>query len=359
MRRQGIEIYYVNLIRSGGQYGRGRKCGMRLVIGGSWQGKREYVKRKYGLEDAQIWQGTSPSLPPGTAAIYGLHNIIRRMLSESGTEKEPERYVLGRVREWVRLCPDCILICDEVGGGIVPVKREERDYRECVGRVLCELAREADSVERVYCGVGQTIKRTVLVALLRHGATESNLRGRYLGVTDEPLSEEGIAALRERRQEGLYPPVARVVTSPLCRCRQTAQILYPDISGEVVQELRETDFGLFEGKNHGELMADERLRETYQAWIDSGGRLPFPEGESMEQSMRRCGRAFEQLLPTLTDSTALIVHGGTIMGILGTHILPRRDYFDYRCDNGTGYLCRVELTGDGALYRMEIARRLG
>ena len=346
---------------------------MRLVIGGSWQGKREYVKKKYGLEDGEICQVEPGEFPVGLLSAEGLHNFengtelrcisglhhyVRQLMAEEQTAEEQAVCILERLRALIRRRPALILICDEVGDGIVPAERAERDYRECVGRVLCGLAGEAESVERVYCGIARTIKRTVRVALIRHGATESNRHKRYLGLTDEPLSGEGISALLGRQAAGVYPSVTRVFTSPLGRCRQTAQILYPGIESEVVPELRETDFGLFEGKNYEELTADGTLRDSYQAWVDSGGSLPFPQGESLAQSSERCSRAFRRLLPALGETAAFIVHGGTIMGILSACAQPRRAYYDYWRENGSGYLCRVELTGDGGLYRMEIEREL-
>ena len=54
--------------------------------------------------------------------------------------------------------PDIILICDEVGGGIVPLKKEDRKYRETVGRALCCAVKKSDRVERVMCGIGQCLK---------------------------------------------------------------------------------------------------------------------------------------------------------------------------------------------------------
>ena len=50
--------------------------------------------------------------------------------------------------------PDCILICDEIGNGIVPMEAEERTYRERTGRILEQLAAQADEVVRVVCGIG-------------------------------------------------------------------------------------------------------------------------------------------------------------------------------------------------------------
>ena len=89
---------------------------------------------------------------------------IRQASSAAVFESTP-RYSSQEVR---RVCrsyirsameyPDCILICDEIGNGIVPMEAEERTYRECTGRILEGLAAQADEVVRVVCGIGQKIK---------------------------------------------------------------------------------------------------------------------------------------------------------------------------------------------------------
>ena len=53
---------------------------------------------------------------------------------------------------------DFIIICDEIGNGIVPIDPFEREYRERVGRILVQLAKRAEEVERIICGIGQKIK---------------------------------------------------------------------------------------------------------------------------------------------------------------------------------------------------------
>ena len=108
----------------------------------------------------------------------------------------------------------------------------------------------------------------------------------------------------------MLPPVEAVITSPLKRCQETAQLLYPEITPVIIKDFRETDFGLFEGKNYEELMADENLAPLYQAWIDAGGKAPFPEGESSEQVKMRCVKAFGKLLPMLAK------HAHTAMTVL-------------------------------------------
>ncbi len=182
------------------------------------------------------------------------------------------------------------------------------------------------------------------ILLVRHGKTAGNLEGRYIGSrTDEPLCEEGIRALKEKVQAGIYPPVDVVYASPMIRCRQTAKVLWPEAYQiHFIQDLRECDFGTFENKNYQELSGNA----DYQAWIDSNGTLPFPGGESNEEFRKRCCEAFLKITEELrrqeekTEKTlraAAVVHGGTIMAILERFGSPKKNYFDYQVKNGCGY----------------------
>ena len=65
------------------------------------------------------------------------------------------------------------------------------------------------------------------IILIRHGKTAGNIKGRYIGKTDEPLCEEGINEIRENT----YPKADFVISSPMLRCRQTAEIIYGRIKG--------------------------------------------------------------------------------------------------------------------------------
>ena len=172
--------------------------------------------------------------------------------------------------------------------------------------------------------------------LIRHGKTRGNLEGRYIGSrTDEPLCPEGIEELKLY----CYPKVQKVFVSPMRRCLETASLLCPDLSPETVPDFRECDFGLFENKNYAELNG----RKDYQAWIDSGGNLPFPQGESRRQFTDRTLAAFRSIIHHGKDKdVALIAHGGTIMAIMEAFAFPRRDYYDYQVKNGCGYILRPD-----------------
>ena len=114
--------------------------------------------------------------------------------------------------------------------------------------------------------------------LLRHGATKGNLEKRYIGKTEEGLAEEGKQELLRRKAAGNYPKLDILFISPKIRCLETAEILYKGLEVQIVPELQECDFGIFEGKSYIELTGNK----TYQTWIDGGGILSFPGGESLE-----------------------------------------------------------------------------
>ncbi|MDO4260798.1 MAG: histidine phosphatase family protein [Eubacteriales bacterium] len=170
------------------------------------------------------------------------------------------------------------------------------------------------------------------ILLIRHGKTTGNLEGRYIGSrTDEPLCPEGIRELEEKA----YPAPDAIYASPMRRCVETARILWPETGIRLLPGLRECDFGDFEGKNYRELSGDP----AYQAWIDSGGTLPFPGGEDPAAFRARCRAAFAQLVRELegVSRAAVVAHGGTVMAVMERYGHPEKGYFDYQVKNGCGY----------------------
>lgn len=180
----------------------------------------------------------------------------------------------------------------------------------------------------------------VKLVWIRHGATEANREHRYLGKTDEPLSEEGIRKLQSAKASKIYPDIDYLFSSPMKRCLETAEILYPAQKIIRIPDWEEMDFGAFEGKNYIDLQKDAR----YQAWIDSNGTLPFPEGESREEFIRRCEQGFYRMLKQLGEfkTVGMIVHGGTIMALMSQYY--GGEYYDYQVANGEGYICTLKGT---------------
>ena len=151
------------------------------------------------------------------------------------------------------------------------------------------------------------------IILLRHGKTEGNLLGRYNGRTDEPLCEEGIAGAKVARH---FPEISLVYASPLQRTQQTAKICFPNASVVTVPDLREMDFGDFEGRTATEMENDE----AYRAWVAGGFITPCPNGEGIPDFARRAATAFAgcvfDAIRRGESRVGFAVHGGVIMAVM-------------------------------------------
>lgn len=179
--------------------------------------------------------------------------------------------------------------------------------------------------------------------LIRHGITQGNLDGLYVGSgTDLPLCGEGRAQLQELKQQFAYPKVSLVFTSPLLRATQTAEILFPGVRTIELQDLREMAFGKFEGRSVQELVKDPE----FAAWMDPTSHA-VPEGaEDRVAFYNRTGemlmKMFEYMLKTHTEEAACISHGGVIMSMLAQHALPQRAPEQWMTDPGAGYSVRCD-----------------
>lgn len=112
---------------------------MILVVGGVCSGKRSYVVDALGFDSSDI------SADPASAAPVAI-DVQDAVRSYRDEELIP------------LLLAKRVVVCNEVGCGIVPVDPAERAWRERVGRLCCDLAAQAETVVRMSCGVPQVIK---------------------------------------------------------------------------------------------------------------------------------------------------------------------------------------------------------
>ncbi len=175
------------------------------------------------------------------------------------------------------------------------------------------------------------------ITFIRHGMTEANADGRYIGITDLPLSSQGAQALYDKLEKYEYPPAQKVYTSPLKRCKQTVSILQPNRLTVELPELVEMDFGEFENKKISDLMDTDE----YKAFIKGGLDNPPPGGESLRSVINRCYKALQIIISDMMyeglTNVAVVTHGGIIMNMLSCFGLPKRSPMDYSCDFGEGF----------------------
>lgn len=132
---------------------------MVLITGGAYQGKLEFAKeiatQRFGAcEECNIADGAVADFAQLKTAhiINHLHLWIARLLKE---EKNPAEEIEHLVKE----NPGVVLVGNELGCGIVPVDAFDRNWREVTGRICCSLAKEAEAVYRVTCGIGVELRK--------------------------------------------------------------------------------------------------------------------------------------------------------------------------------------------------------
>ncbi len=179
--------------------------------------------------------------------------------------------------------------------------------------------------------------KTYKIHLIRHGLTDANSEGRYIGLkTDLPLTPQSVKELKILSENNDYPVVDAVYTSPLLRCKQTASIIYPGFEAKEIDELSEYDFGEFEGKTAAEL----EVNESYLEW--TSGKIPAPpSGESNTDFIKRqalgINRIVRDMMENGTSESAVIMHGGAIMMLLSSCAVPRKRSVEWTCEPGRGY----------------------
>ena len=131
---------------------------VRLIIGGVAQGKLSFAKElamdlvvpsdsciivdETYIEMEELYNAT---------IINHFHLIVRRLLGEGISISLIIEHLFQRN-------PKVIIVSTEIGYGIVPIEQFERTYREQTGRVCCTIAKEAQEVYRIMCGIPTKIK---------------------------------------------------------------------------------------------------------------------------------------------------------------------------------------------------------
>lgn len=183
--------------------------------------------------------------------------------------------------------------------------------------------------------------KSYIIHFIRHGSIDDTLAGRYIGITDAPLSERGRIDLRKLDYEYKYPGTQVVFTSPLKRCTETAKILYPEQNPLIIDNLSECNFGVWEGKTADELKDDP----DFKKWLAGDSSVKPPRGESNADFTRRICKMFESivegLMKTGTTESVIVTHGGVIMTLLAVYGLPQAKPFEWTMDNGFGYSVRI------------------
>lgn len=177
--------------------------------------------------------------------------------------------------------------------------------------------------------------------MIRHFPTKGNLEKRYVGRTDESILKINPSNLRfmveGQDQKEMLSSIQNVFVSPLVRCRQTRDLVFPYKREQIISNFTECDFGEFEYKNYQDLNMDPE----YIKWMETGELKHFPKGESLEMFKQRSVQGFLECMELCRthkwNSVAMVVHGGTIMSIMESIMEPKMDFYHWHVKNGEGY----------------------
>ncbi|MCA1058608.1 histidine phosphatase family protein [Rossellomorea aquimaris] len=176
----------------------------------------------------------------------------------------------------------------------------------------------------------------MVIAVIRHGLTDENEKGKYIGWSNPTLSRNGTEMLMKSKQR--FEQYEYCFSSDLDRCLETVHHLFPKLPVVSSPLLREIHFGEWEGMTYQNLKGDE----VFQKWVTDPFHSP-PGGEGMSQFRKRVDVAWEQVKDQVEEMNgrryAVITHGGVIRHLLTT-LSPKeelRTFWDWEINHGNGY----------------------
>jgi len=169
------------------------------------------------------------------------------------------------------------------------------------------------------------------LVLARHGETDWSRAGRHTGRTDIPLTEAGRADARRLRRLLAGRVFSRVVASPLARAADTARLAGFGDRVELLDDLREWDYGIYEGRTRLEIAADD---PGWTVWS-----RPMIDGESLTELGARADRVIAALLPTGGD--VLVFSHGHFLRVLAARWSEAEPVFGSRLELWTATISEL------------------
>lgn len=124
---------------------------MILITGGASQGKLKFVMEYFKPDEIIDGFDCILAIPKNTECLINYHELIKRLMLENIDTAEFTKKFCAENQ-------NAVIIMNEVGSGIIPIEKSEREWRENVGKCGCIIAERADTVIRMICGIPTVIK---------------------------------------------------------------------------------------------------------------------------------------------------------------------------------------------------------
>lgn len=153
------------------------------------------------------------------------------------------------------------------------------------------------------------------IILIRHGQTRANAEKRYIGVTESPLTPYGKYQAKSLKKRIAKEVIDKVFVSPSKRALNFSKIIFRNRKTEVLMNLREMDFGIFEGLTHSQIL--KKYPQVYNKWLNNPQSFDIPGAESFLDFKARVFGVLKEIICENAGATiAIVTHGGPIRMIL-------------------------------------------
>lgn len=172
---------------------------------------------------------------------------------------------------------------------------------------------------------------------VRHGETEYNRKKLYFGHLDPGLNDLGRKQVMGAKELLKGVEIDAIYSSDLRRCVETAEIINEGLNKNIIEteNLRELNFGIFEGKTYAELLKEfpQHSNEFFNNWEN----FKIPKGESLLELQNRCVKEIEKIRFKNAGKTILVsTHFGCVQGILSYYLCNGLSgYWKFAADNGS------------------------
>jgi len=185
---------------------------------------------------------------------------------------------------------------------------------------------------------------TTVLYLVRHGQTDSNITGYFMGWSNEDISDLGYAQVRSLASRLAKFPIASIYTSPLKRTYNTALILAQphNLEPKILDDLIEIKLGDWQGLHRDEII--QRWPEIWRQSRIDPSEVTFPNGESLQQVTERAVRAYKMILADNVDKHVIAVTHDAVIRVLVAHVLgvSNRIYRHMEIGNASMSIIKVD-----------------
>lgn len=188
--------------------------------------------------------------------------------------------------------------------------------------------------------------------IVRHGETDSNKLGTYLGWTDRELNAEGLRQAEKARERLKSEKIDRIIASPLGRAAKTAEVINQSHGLEIVydEDLKEKNFGVWDDLTYAEIT--QKYPAEHEMWLKDQLNYCVEGGESTLESYQRITRFTDRLLSRYSEGTVLIVtHLGSIRKMVAYLLgMGIEGFWRFKFDNCS--ITRIQVT-DGYSFLVQ------